>query len=62
MELLSTAQAAKMLGVSPNTVKKYIRHGLIEAFRPAGTRYKIPRENVEKFLENSKTNTSNEGE
>lgn len=59
MKLLTTTEASNILGVSVNTVKKYIKDGLLTAYRPAGTRYKIPEESVKDFLEKSLVTSEN---
>lgn len=35
-EWIKTSEAAKLLGVSQNTVKRYCREGKIEAIKPGG--------------------------
>jgi excisionase family DNA binding protein len=51
-ELLTTAEAAKMLRVSRGTVARYVRLGLLPAVRLPGirARLRIPRSAVEQLL------------
>jgi excisionase family DNA binding protein len=49
-ELLTPAEVAKMLRVSPDTVTRWIRLGQLRAAKlPSGT-YRISRRDVEKLL------------
>ena len=46
MVLLTVRAAAAALSVTPDTVRKYIRDGRIEARRLPGGNYRIPEEEV----------------
>lgn len=48
-EMISTGKAAKLLGVHPLTVARYVDLGILEGMRtPGGTR-RVNRESVEKI-------------
>jgi excisionase family DNA binding protein len=49
-EFLSTREVADLLGVSPETVKKLVRGGGLEAFR-IGSRIRIRRTALDAFIE-----------
>jgi excisionase family DNA binding protein len=50
--LLTVAQAADWLQVSPSTIRSYVREGRLPAFRIAGVRsVRIPRQELLKLLE-----------
>ncbi|NOZ28623.1 MAG: helix-turn-helix domain-containing protein [Chloroflexi bacterium] len=50
-EWISVREAARYLGVSPGTVRRYIKKGYIRAGRlPSGKRLRIPRSEVERIL------------
>lgn len=46
-ELLTTGQAAKFCGVTPDAVLKWIRKGKLDATRTAGGHFRIPRRNLD---------------
>src|SRR3954452_3011525 len=48
--MLTTAQAASMLGVSTGTVTYYIRRGMLTASETPGGHYRIAQADVEAFL------------
>ena len=48
---LSTGQAARMLGVTPDTVLKWIKRGKLVAMRTAGGHFRVAREQLEGLLE-----------
>lgn len=54
---MTTGQVARMLEVTPLTVRRWIAAGVLDAIRPRARegglkhgRYRIPRESVEAFL------------
>lgn len=49
---LTAQQVAVMLGVDEQTVRRWIKAGRLQAFKP-GRAYKIPRESLAAFLERS---------
>ena len=51
-ELLTVSQAARSLGVHPNTVRKWSKQGILKPYRvgPRGDR-RFRREDVERLLE-----------
>jgi excisionase family DNA binding protein len=51
--LLTVAQAAKVAGVHPETVRRAIRMGALEAAGYAGKRPRLRREDVERWLNDS---------
>jgi excisionase family DNA binding protein len=59
-EFISVADAAKELGITEDTIRHYIRTGRLKAYL-AGNKYRIKREDWEKFLEKLQT-TQGEGE
>ena len=48
---ISTGHAARLLGVTPDTVLKWIKRGKLVAMRTAGGHYRIPREQLDCLLE-----------
>jgi excisionase family DNA binding protein len=51
-DLLSTEEAAELLGIHPNTAKQWIRTGKLPASKPAGGRnWKINRADVLALIE-----------
>lgn len=48
--MLTTAQAAEMLGVTQRTITNYIRDGKIKARRLPGGNFRIDKKTVEKIL------------
>lgn len=58
--LFDVAQAAKRLRRCPETIRRYIRSGLLPAIRPPGPRrrgnYLIAEADLEKFLSTSHDN------
>lgn len=50
-EFLSTGQAAKLLGVTPDTVLKWVKTGRLSATRTPGGHYRIARADIEARLE-----------
>lgn len=53
--LLTTTQAAEMLGVSRDTVARWIRLGQLPAVRLPSGQYRVKREDVERVLSDSQT-------
>lgn len=55
MEFLTIKQAAELLQVQPRTIKQYIRDKKLKAANVGttgtGTRYRIPREEVDAFIQ-----------
>jgi excisionase family DNA binding protein len=49
-DLYSTFQAAKVLGVSPDTVLKWIKAGKLPASRTLGGHYRIRRDTIAELL------------
>jgi len=49
-ELLTTAEAAKMLKVSQKTIDRWIRLGQLRAVRLPSGRYRVSRAEIEKML------------
>ena len=47
--VLTTFEAAKLCNVSYNTIKNWIKRGLLEAYRTAGGHLRINREELERF-------------
>lgn len=54
-EWLSVEKIAKELDVPIKTVQGWIRNGKLTAYRP-GREYRVKREDLNKFLEESRTN------
>ena len=54
-KLLSTQEAADMLGVHVQTVRQYIRRGYLPAVKISPRLYKIRPEDLEMFIEDKKT-------
>ena len=50
VEAITTAEAARMLGVSRWTVVRYIREGRLPAFRLPSGRLRLYRHNVEDLI------------
>ena len=50
MGYISTGKAAKCLSVSPDTVLKWVKRGLVPAVKTAGGHYRISEENVQSML------------
>lgn len=46
-----TGEVARMLGLNPVTVYLWVRKGLVKAWKTPGGQYLIPREEVERLLE-----------
>jgi excisionase family DNA binding protein len=53
--LLSTREAANILGIHVQTVRQYIRRGELPAVKISPRLYKIRPEDLEKFIEDKKT-------
>ncbi|MFC1564661.1 helix-turn-helix domain-containing protein [candidate division KSB1 bacterium] len=47
---LSTGKAAKVCGVTPDTVLKWIKKGRVKALRTAGGHYRIDKESLKPFI------------
>ena len=47
----NVAEVSSILGVHPNTVRRYIANSQLEVL--PGTRYKIPGHSIKKFIRNS---------
>ena len=63
VEWLSTEDVAKELKVRVERVREWIRRGDLIAFRVGGSDYRIKRVDLDKFIEESRTNPeSNENE
>ena len=50
-EYLTTDQVAKILHCSRVTIFKWVLNGRIDAIKTAGGHYRIPKENIKKFLQ-----------
>lgn len=50
-KFLTTGEVARLLGVTPLTVWRWCKSGKMKAIRTAGGQYRIPAEEVKKFLE-----------
>lgn len=50
MEYVTTGDVARALGVSPNTVKSWIRKGELEAVRLPSGHHRIPRGEVDRIV------------
>jgi excisionase family DNA binding protein len=48
---ISTGHAARLLGVTPDTVLKWIKRGKLSAMRTAGGHFRIPREQLDCLVE-----------
>jgi excisionase family DNA binding protein len=57
-DLLTTAEAAEMLRVSPETVARWVRLGQLEAIRLPSGHIRIRREDVEKLLKREGEDTN----
>jgi putative resolvase len=53
-ELITTAEAARLLSVSQTTIDRWIRLGHLRAVRLPSGRYRVPREEVDKLLREAK--------
>lgn len=51
---LTTGQAGRLIGVSDDTIVRYIRQGGIKATRTPGGRYRINRTDLIRFLKKYK--------
>jgi excisionase family DNA binding protein len=60
-DLYSTFQAAKILGVTPDTVLKWIKRGKIAASRTLGGHYRIPKEKIDELLSEREIHSSTTG-
>jgi excisionase family DNA binding protein len=54
---LTTFQAAELLSVTPDSVLKWIKSGILEARRTPGGHYRIARKNIDVLLNKSKKTT-----
>ena len=54
-KLLSTQEAADILGVHVQTVRQYIKRGELPAVKISPRLYKIRPEDLERFIEEKKT-------
>jgi excisionase family DNA binding protein len=54
-KLLSTREAADILGVHVQTVRQYIRRGELPAVKISPRLYKVRPEDLERFIEDKKT-------
>jgi excisionase family DNA binding protein len=54
-KLLSTQEAADILGVHVQTIRQFIRRGELPAVEISARLYKIRPEDLEKFIEDRKT-------
>ena len=50
-ETVSTGQAAKLCGVKPDTILKWIKKDKIYAFQTAGGHYRIHKDKLKPYLE-----------
>lgn len=55
---ISTGHAAKLLGVTPDTVLKWVKKGRLIAMRTAGGHFRIPREQIDCLVETQSTSPS----
>ncbi|OLV16328.1 helix-turn-helix domain-containing protein [Deinococcus marmoris] len=46
----SINSAAQYIGVHPNTIRKLIRNGELKAIQPMGTIYRVPRWELERWV------------
>jgi excisionase family DNA binding protein len=58
IELLTSAQAAQLLGVGPTTVKRWADAGLISCVKTAGNHRRFPRAEVERLLARDHTDAA----
>ena len=49
-DTISTGQAAKLCGVQPDTILKWIKRKKIEASKTAGGHYRIPKEEINPYI------------
>jgi len=49
-DTVSTGQAAKLCGVKPDTILKWVKKSKIEAFQTAGGHYRISKDNLKPYL------------
>jgi excisionase family DNA binding protein len=54
-ELLSVEQVARVLGVSPDTVRRYVRQKKLKGVRLSKTNLRIRRSEVERFIKERET-------
>jgi excisionase family DNA binding protein len=47
-ELLTSSQVARLFGVSPSTVNRWARNGLIRCIRTPGGHYRFPAREIER--------------
>lgn len=59
---MTTAQAAEMLGISPQHLSAMCKAGQIPSYRPGGSAYRLKRADVIAHLEQSKVRTHKEEE
>jgi excisionase family DNA binding protein len=52
-DALTTGAAAKPLGVTSETVRRWVRNGYIEGYRVGPRNYLVPRSEVERLLAQS---------
>jgi len=57
--LLRTGEAGEMLGVTPKTIREWIKEGRIKALR-IGKEYRVPYEEVERLLREAERNAVQE--
>ena len=60
-DLYSTFQAARILGVTPDTVLKWIKRGKIATSRTLGGHYRIPKEKIDELLSEREIHSSTTG-
>ncbi len=58
MEYLRTPEAAKLLNVSPDTLKRWIKKGHIRAIRTIGGHYRIPLSEIERLTSFAPSNNA----
>lgn len=56
-ETLTVAEAARLLGIAPSTLRDYTRAGKIPAYAVGQKKYTYRRSELESFLEKQKTQT-----
>jgi len=54
-KLLKTREVAKILGVKPRTVSKWIREGELRAVKINGHTWRVRREDLDNFIESRPT-------
>ena len=59
-EFITTFEAAKIMSVTPDTVLKWIKSGILEARRTPGGHHRIAKKNLEALLNNSQKNHPSE--